>query len=594
MLSRSAHNRREFGLPVRLRRIPERRTKVLRACWFLLFSFAVIVDMAAVAYTIRDVHEFRPAFARIGLEYQFGSSGDVLVGTVPDARGLQAVDLSTHVVAVGGQPVPSNARVGEIARRIEEAPGSTVAVDLKKPNGSIVHLKQARTKPVTTASADRRRDVRLAVITGAGLFACGVLLLCSFLLVRRRPSDPVALLFGFAFALMAATVDPALRLWMGLGYADILDVLAGTWIYLLILGLAAFPDGLFIPRQFRWLIVAGLTFPLLYALVPHVSEDIPDILAPVAMLTVIIGQFFRFKRIGAGIERQQIKWTAFGFGTGLFLILVSQVVNVFFIPLDPAKQNLLVNIVMLLCFSFGVAAIPLGLLVALTRYRLWQADAVISRSVAYAVVTLFVGMVWAASSDLVKFIISEVMGQRNGAVATTTGAIVAAVIFAPTQSLVLDWTRRRFGGSDKQIGRAAERLKIWALTETPKQVAGRAIGIIENAVRPSAAAIVLDEGGAAEVIAATNVRAADDPVLTETFTITDEEGPVGRLLLGRKPRGESYRQNDIDLIGGLIPALAEALRAAHGRHSSERRMQEKLEEMAARLAQLEGTTPKPA
>lgn len=565
--------------------------KVVRATWFVLFAFALIFDVAALVYTVRDSHRYRPAFAEIGLEYQFGSLGEVLVGTVPDAHGAQAVPLEAHIVGIGGELVSIDARPTELAHRMKAVPGSIVAIDVQKPDGSIVHLKQTRTKPVVTPALARARDVRFGVITGAGLFACGVLLLCSLLLVRRRPSDPVASLFAFAFALMAATVDPALRLWMGLGYAQVLDFLAGCWIYLLILGLAAFPDGLFVPRQFRWLTILGLIFPVLYAIVPVVDENIPDILAPLTMLAVIIGQIVRFKRVGAGVERQQIKWTAFGFGTGLFLIFVSQVVNAVFIPLDPAKQNLLVNISMLLCFSLGIAAIPLGLLVALTRYRLWQADAVISRSVAYAGVTLFVGIVWAASSDLVKFLIGEVLGQRNAAVATTAGAVVAAVIFAPTQSLVLDWTRRRFGGPDKQIGRAAERLKFWAVTETPHQIAARAMGIVENVIHPTAAAIVLEDG---EMIAATHVHSADDPALVDSFTIGDDEGTVGRLLLGRKKHDGAYSEDDIEVVETLIPPLAEALRAAHGRHSHERVMQQKIEEMAARLAQLEGTRPKPA
>ena len=44
------------------------------------------------------------------------------------------------------------------------------------------------------------RDLRFGARLTSGLVACSALLFCSFLLARRRPEDPVALLFAFAFA----------------------------------------------------------------------------------------------------------------------------------------------------------------------------------------------------------------------------------------------------------------------------------------------------------------------------------------------------------------------------------------------------------
>ena len=43
-----------------------------------------------------------------------------------------------------------------------------------------------------------------------------------------------------------------------------------------------------------------------------------------------------------------------------------------------------------------------------------------------------------------------------------------------------------------------------------------------------------------------------------------------------------------------MPSLAEALRVSRGRFSRDNLMQQRMDEMAARLAQLEGGTPKPA
>ena len=238
---------------------------------------------------------------------------------------------------------------------------------------------------------------------------------------------------------------------------------------------------------------------------------------------------------------------------------------------DPSKYTPLMSLAILLLFSSGMAAIALGLLVALLRFRLWEADTVITRSAAYAVVTLIVGVVWAASSDLVKLVITEVMGRESEAGATTVGAIIAAGIFSPTQSAVLGWTRRHFGGPLDQIRDAAKRLKSWGLTEAPQEVATRALAIIDQAVHPNASAIVLDTAMGHELIAAREVTSADDPKLIEKLTLEDEESSVGTLLIGRRSDGNRYNRQELEAIREIIPSLAEALRVARGRFSRESR-----------------------
>ena len=313
----------------------------------------------------------------------------------------------------------------------------------------------------------------------------------------------------------------------------------------------------------------------------------------VVLIAVLCSQFVRFRREPAGIARQQIKWAGFGFAAG-FLLILGAVVLAAAMGDDPSKYTPLMSLAILLLFSSGMAAIALGLLVALLRFRLWEADTVITRSAAYAVVTLIVGVVWAASSDLVKLVITEVMGRESEAGATTVGAIIAAGIFSPTQSAVLGWTRRHFGGPLDQIRDSAKRLKSWGLTEAPQEVATRALAIIDQAVHPNASAIVLDTAMGHELIAAREVTSADDPKLIEKLTLEDEESSVGTLLIGRRSDGNRYNRQELEAIREIIPSLAEALRVARGRFSRETAMQQRMEEMAARLAQLEGGAPKTA
>jgi hypothetical protein len=348
----------------------------------------------------------------------------------------------------------------------------------------------------------------------------------------------------------------------------------------------------FVPRFLRWMVYAALPL-VVFAGLPGIDPTVQTLVAVFALLALLSGQVIRYRRLGSGIERQQIKWAAFGFAAG-FLLLAAAFVMLPFIPEDATRQNPLFNLLVLVLFSLGIACIPLGLLLALTRFRLWEADTVITRSAAYAVVTLIVGIVWAATSDLAKLIIAEVVGRESEAGATAISAMIAAGVFSPTQSAVLGWTRRHFGGPMDRIRGAAERLKNWGLTEAPTELAQRALGIVDEAVHPLCAAIEVDGQSGRQVLALRNMRSGADPKLLDSLDLADEEGSVGTLRLGRRSDGNRYNRQELGAVRELIPHIADALRVARDRHSRETMMQQQIEAMAARLAQLEGGTPKPA
>jgi len=507
-------------------------------------------------------------------------------------KGQKAPPLNLQIMKINGAKVPADATMGDIATLLSAAPGPTVILAVRAPEGRSVELRQVRHPLKLTAQTIRRGYLVLAARLGTALFACAVLLLCSVLLALRRPADPVAMLFAVVFAMMAASIDPAIQLWMWTGYGWMEDVLSDSWYYLLLIALAVFPDGVFVPRFLRWLFIAALPL-LVFLTLPQVNTTL-QVLVGVGVLALILGgQVARYRRLQTGIERQQIKWAAFGFAAGFVLLTVAFIMAAF-IPDDSTQQNPLFNLTTLVFFSLGFAVIPLGLLIALTRFRLWEADTVITRSAAYAVVTVIVGVVWGASSDLVKLVIEEVLGRQSEAGATTIGAVIAAVVFSPTQSLVLGWTRKRFGGPVDRMRSASARMKKWALTETPGEIATRALAIIDDVMHPSASAILLDTALSRELVAARNATSADDPELVEQLTLADEESSVGTLLLGRRSDGNRYNRQQLEAVEELIPSLAEALRVARSHQARESGMQQRLDEMAARLAQLEGGAPKPA
>jgi hypothetical protein len=574
-----------FNPLVRLRAVPDRWVPLFRLLWFLAFLLSLAAVVLGTVNAWRETYHVRPVFRALALDYDVENNGRISIK--PESRPAETFQL----LAIDGAPVSADIRTPGLARRLQAAEGPVVTLDLKAADGKLVRLQQKRDLTPASESITRARDLRFAARLTSGLLACSALLFCSFLLARRRPSDPVALLFAFAFAGLAATIDPPIAMWMAYGWPPAYDIISSIWFYLLLIALAVFPDGIFVPRPYRWLVIAAVPLAVFVSL-QNVNSELQAFVGIGSLLVVLAAQIGRYRRLDPGIERQQIKWAAFGFAAGL-LLLAAAFALLPFLPDQANQRNFVLNMAVVLLFSIGMACLPLGLLIALTRFRLWEADTVITRSAAYAVVTVIVGVVWAASSDLVKLVIEEVMGRESQAGATTAGAVIAAGIFSPTQSLVLGWTRKRFGGPLDRMRGASAKMKKWALTETPSEVATRALAIIDDVIHPSACAIVVDTALSRELVAIRNASSAEDPELVEHLTLADEESSVGTLLLGRRSDGNRYNRQQLEAVEEMIPSLAESLRIARSHHSRESTMQQRLDEMAARLAQLEGGNPKP-
>lgn len=601
-----------IALPDRLPAVSDRWLAWVRPLWLLLFAFTMIADVGGVAYVLHDAYENDPVFAELGLSSDVDYDGAFALGP-PVGRDSAAKGIreGSRILAVDGSPLPSRAGVERVAARLREAAGPVVRVRIQDPDGRVGdheltrsprHVQEARQGEILS------RDARMIIRLISSTTACLTLLLCAVTLFIRRPRDSVALLFSFAFMGMAATIDPPLMMWMGLGLSILTDVLSSLWWLLLVAALAAFPDGRFSPSWLRWVVFVAAPLSVFISL-ESIDPNLQVAVGVLVPLGLLLMQPLRYRRLPAGIERQQIKWAGFGFAAGLLLVgLAVGLANLVPPPGTPQRAPFALFVVSL--FSLGFVLMPLGLMVSLVRYRLWEADTVISRSAAYAIVTVIVGIVWAASSDLVKVVVSSVLGEQNMTVATTLSAILAAGVFAPTQSVVLGWTKRHFGKDAERLRSLPERLTVWRTTENAPEIGMRALAVVAESVHADSAAILALTPTGRELVAARDVEdpealaepgALDDletrfPLL---LPLEDEDGPVGTLLVGPRSDGNRYNRDEREAVAAIAEPLAEAIRAARSRADREHGMQQKIitavEERLARLeAGLPAAGPKPA
>jgi hypothetical protein len=178
---------------------------------------------------------------------------------------------------------------------------------------------------------------------------------------------------------------------------------------------------------------------------------VPILAAVLALaLGVIARQVLSWRR-SSGERRQQLKWLA----SGAAVAIVSAVLAVVFSTAIPASvlpewvDNLL---------WFGLAALPVAIGVAILRYRLYDIDRIISRTLAYTVVT---GLLVGVYAGLVLLATQVLRFTDSVAVAAST--LAAAAAFSPLRRRVQRVVDRRFNraryDADVTLAAFAARLK---------------------------------------------------------------------------------------------------------------------------------------
>jgi hypothetical protein len=134
----------------------------------------------------------------------------------------------------------------------------------------------------------------------------------------------------------------------------------------------------------------------------------------------------RFRR-SRGDERQQLKWMTYGVA-----------VWVVWVPLSIAIQGDLADVL----FALTIAVLPAATAVAMFKYRLYEIDRVISRTLVYGALTVILGAAYAGLVLAGQALFSSFAGGSNLAIAGST--LVVAALFLPARGRVQRFVDRRF------------------------------------------------------------------------------------------------------------------------------------------------------
>jgi hypothetical protein len=278
------------------------------------------------------------------------------------------------------------------------------------------------------------------------------------LLIRRVPANLIgALLLATGTALTAGSVllaygavgASAAPPWPG---AAIVSALGDVWytgpFVIALVGVPlVFPDGRLPSRRFRWVVwvtVAGTVLMALGGLAPLIpgltdTAAIGGVIMLLSVLALIFGFggagvaiWVRFRR-GDPVQRQQVKWLLADAGVAVVAFPLAM--------LSGSSEALLA----LAFWAIGFVAflgLPVAIGIAVLRYRLYEIDRLVSRTIGYAVVTVTLVGVFAGAILVFQAVLAPLTGGNTEAVAAST--LLVAALFQPLRRRVQAVVDRRF------------------------------------------------------------------------------------------------------------------------------------------------------
>lgn len=209
-----------------------------------------------------------------------------------------------------------------------------------------------------------------------------------------------------------------------------------------------FPNGQFVPRWTRWILIVWTTHEIAYYFFPdsifNINRSLPllDFVASSSFLLIGVGsQIYRYRHVSGTVQRQQTKWVVFGmvsatlgaFGFALPLKIsptLAQFATPYALALEAVAQGFLL-------------LIPLSIGVAVLRHRLWDIDILINRTLVYGVLTSCLALVYVFSVVTLQEVFRTLASQESD-LATIASTLMVAILFRPLRRRVQGFIDRRF------------------------------------------------------------------------------------------------------------------------------------------------------
>ena len=443
------------------------------------------------------------------------------------------------------------------------------------------------------ASPTYIKTVQIAsVLTSIGAACLSIIL--SAILFRRKRNEVIAVFASFFLLghgiIMAGPLEALNAFEPGEYTSAVFVIQSALFMTPTMIFFCLFPNGRFVPHWTRYVALASLAYiPIGLYLSPANLFNIKTPLTVLAgfgyFIFIIIGvyaQIFRYRHISTLQERQQTKWFIFGMLVWLvFSILISiPYIILQNVPTDapqpwwsPLSQ---------LGWFISLMLLPLSFTIAIMRYRLWDIDLLISRTLVYGALTaVIIGIYILLVGGFSRLF------QSSGSlfVSLLATGLIAVLVQPLRERLQRAVNRLVYGERDNPISvltKLGERLEA---TVAPNSILPTIVESISQALRIPYVAITLKEGAEFMLAAECGQKPASN-LTCELIPLNYQSEPVGQILVSRRTGEDSFTSDEKALLQNIarqVGVAAYAIQVTRDLQRSRERLVNAREEERRRL-----------
>jgi hypothetical protein len=334
------------------------------------------------------------------------------------------------------------------------------------------------------------------------------------IVASRRPENPVGWLlclsgvavatnsFASQYAIYALLAQPD-TIPAGEALAWVASWLLPVMIGLQVFYLLLFPTGRLPSRRWRWLawltvayILVGVTTaafspgahmgalgpirnPLGVEGLTQFYKAVLYTMSPALFIAAVFSLVVRLRR-AVGVERQQLKWLAYAAGG----VAISSILLITTIALDTPRWYEWVANAIVLAVTPGV---PIAIGIAILRYRLYDIDLLINRTLVYGSLTAILAGVYFGGVTATQALFRDLAGQQElPQLVVVVSTLLIAALFTPLRRRIQSFIDRRFYRAKYDARKTLEAFSVKLRDETDLQaLCEELVGVVRETMQPA-------------------------------------------------------------------------------------------------------------
>jgi signal transduction histidine kinase len=286
--------------------------------------------------------------------------------------------------------------------------------------------------------------------------------LVGALIFWRKSQEPFALFFSLGLVLAGVlSIDTVVRevIWEHFPVFKLLIRILGLFAGVLLVLWYRFPNGQFVPRRMRWIAIVWIGLVFFSFFLPGSLLDydtwlrpLPQVIRIIFVLSLAFSLVYRYRHTSSQLERQQIRWVVV---TGA----IFGCVYAGSIPImdwawshrglaDTALTFVIIKTSYLALIYIGSAVFAGGIGISILRYRLWDIDIIINRTLVYGGLTIIVIGIYVL---IVGVLGTTIQGSGNLLISILATGLVAVLVQPLRDHLQRGVNRMMFGERDDPV-----------------------------------------------------------------------------------------------------------------------------------------------